>query len=119
MFETHFLLQIKLINNDIQSSDQFLKNSCNNLTDIDVKSSLFEIHSFHRDGVQYLSSEQQWDIQKLCDWEEWSLNYNSLIIVCYLIGWNDNSIKKRENFINSEIQQKIYCFCCEHSYNCA
>ena len=119
MFETHLLLQIKLVNNDIQSSDQFLENFHNNLTDIDVEPSLFETHSFHRGGVQYLSSEQWWNIQKLCDWEEWSLNYNSLTIVCYLIGWNDNSIRKRENFMNSEFQQEIHCSCCEHSCDCA
>ena len=59
MFEMHLLLQTKLINNDIQSSNQFLENFYNNLTDINVKSSLFEMHSFHRDNMQYLSSKQQ------------------------------------------------------------
>ena len=39
----------------------------NNLLDLGEDPTPYGTHSFRRSGCQYLSSERQWDIRKLCD----------------------------------------------------
>ena len=74
----------------------------NNLIDINEDSMSYETHSFRCEDCQYLSNERKWEIWKLYDREEWSLNFDNMMIVRYLLSWNDCSIRLREDFMNLE-----------------
>lgn len=96
-----------------------MANFRNNLADIGVEPTPFGTHSFRRGGVQYLSTEKRWNIRKLCDWGGWSMDFESLTIVRYLISWNDDPVKKREDFMNSEMQMGVFCPRCNRTCDCA
>ena len=74
----------------------------NNLLDLGEDLLSYGTHSFHRDDYQYLSSERRWDIRKLYDWGGWSMDFENLMIIRYLISWNDQSIRYREDFMDPE-----------------
>ncbi|KAG7005366.1 hypothetical protein G7Y79_00020g048940 [Physcia stellaris] len=84
----------------------FLGNFRNNLADIDVDSDPFGTHSFRRGGVQYFLTQKRWDIRKLCDWGGWSMEYDNVTIVRYIINWNDKPTRMREDFLNPDGQKE-------------
>ncbi|OCK99132.1 uncharacterized protein K441DRAFT_540898, partial [Cenococcum geophilum 1.58] len=53
-----------------------------------------------RGGVQYFSSEKYWGIRKLYSWGSWSLEFNSLTIIRYLLSRNNNLVKSHKDYIN-------------------
>jgi hypothetical protein len=91
----------------------------NNLLDIGVDPTPYGTHSFRRGGCQYLASEKRWDIRKLCDWGGWSMDFDNLTIVRYLLSWNDNPTRQRQDFMDPEKQIAKECpYCgrtCDHA----
>ncbi|OCK90996.1 uncharacterized protein K441DRAFT_577279, partial [Cenococcum geophilum 1.58] len=60
-----------------------------------------------------------WGIRKLYSWGGWSLEFNSLTIVRYLLSRNDDLIKSREDYMNPRAQKGTLYPYCGRSYNCA
>jgi hypothetical protein len=58
----------------------------NNLLDVGEDFNFYGTHSFPRGGCQYLASNRRWDMRKLCDWGGWSMEFDHLTIVRYLLG---------------------------------
>jgi hypothetical protein len=52
---------------------------------------LYGTHSFQRGGCQYWChyANPKWDIRQLCLWGGWSVEFDSMTIVRYMIGAND------------------------------
>ena len=82
-----------------------------------MKFSFYDTHFFRKSDVQYLFDERRWNIRKLCDWNDWNLNFDNFIIVRYLWDWNDDSIHKRENFMNFHVKIEKKCNYCERIYD--
>lgn len=85
-----------------------------NLIDIGQDPTPYGTHSFRRGGCQYLSSEKLWGIRKLCDWGD----FENLIIVRYLMSWNDDPTMRREDFLNPVIQFGRLCNYCGRKCAC-
>jgi hypothetical protein len=84
----------------LQSTEQFMEAFRNNLLDIGMDPTPYGTHSFRRGGCQYLASEKRWDMRKLCDWGGWSMDFDNLTIVRYLLSWNDNVTRQRQDFMD-------------------
>jgi len=91
----------------------------NNLLDVGEDPTPYGTHSFRRGGCQFLASERRWPIRQLCDWGGWSMEFDSLTIVRYLMGWNDEPTRRREDFMDPEKQMGIACGRCGRTCNCA
>ena len=91
----------------------------NNLLDVSEDPTPYGTHSFRRGGCQYLSSERRWDIRKLCDWGGWSMDFDNLTIVRYLMSWNDQPTRCREDFMDPEKQLGRECGYCGRTCDCA
>ena len=103
---------------NIQSPGVFLMNFRLNLADISDEPFLYGSYSFRRGGAQYFSSEKRLGIRKLCDWGGWSMDFDSLTIVRYLVGSNDDPVLPREDFLNPAIKQGRLCHVCGRSCDC-
>lgn len=90
-----------------------------NLQDIQENPWLYGGHSFRRGGVQYFCSEKRWNIRKLCSWGGWSLEFESLTIMRYLLGNNDDPVHICEDYMNPERQGGVLCGYCGRSCSCA
>ena len=75
-------------------------------------------HSFRRGGCQYLSSEKRWGIKKLYDWGGWSMKFENTTIVRYLMGWNDDLMTRREDFLNPTVELGKLCNYCGRKCAC-
>jgi hypothetical protein len=91
----------------------------NNLLDVGEDPTPYGTHSFRRGGCQYLSSERRWPIRILCDWGGWSMEFDNLTIVRYLMSWNDDPTRRREDFMDPEKQMGVECGYCGRTCNCA
>ena len=91
----------------------------NNLIDINEDPTPYGTHSFRRGGCQYLSSQRRWDIRKLYDWGEWSLDFDNVMIMRYLLSWNDCPTRLREDFMDPEKQMGTECGYCGRTCDCA
>lgn len=89
-----------------------------NLLDIGIDYTTYGTHSFRRGGCQYFASERRWNIRRICDWGGWSMNFDNLTIVKYLLGWNDEPVHPREDFLNLDVKG-ILCQACGRSCACA
>ena len=47
------------------------------------------------------------------------MEFDSLTIVRYLMGWNDEPTRRREDFMDPEKQMGIACGRCGRTCNCA
>ena len=61
---------------------------------------LYGTHSFRRGGCQYWHhyANPRWTLRQLCAWGGWSLEFDNMTIVRYLMGENDGSDELRENY---------------------
>lgn len=90
----------------------------NNLMDISVDPTPYGTHSFRRGGCQYLSTDRRWGIRKLCDWGGWSIDFDNMTIIRYLMSWNDDPTMKREDFLNPNVQLGRLCNYCGRKCSC-
>ncbi|KAJ7875080.1 hypothetical protein B0H13DRAFT_2236140 [Mycena leptocephala] len=67
-------------------SEKFSEMFRNNLLDIGLDPHPYGTHSFRRGGCQYFASHRRWSLRRIC----WSMEFSSLTIVKYLIGWKDD-----------------------------
>jgi hypothetical protein len=90
----------------------------NNLLDITLDPYQYGTHSFRRGGCQYLASHRRWSLRRICDWGGWSMEFSSLTIVKYLIGWNDDPTELQENFLNPNQKITEKCPACGRTCAC-
>ena len=114
-FYTLWLIILALV----QSMEKFLECFRNNLIDIGVDPSPYGTHSFRRGGCQYLSSERRWTIRRICEWGGWSTDFTHMMIVKYLMSWNDVPTERREDFFNPMITPTVKCYSCGRTCACA
>jgi hypothetical protein len=90
----------------------------NNLLEFGIDPTPYSTYSFRRGGCQYLCSERRWNIRKLCEWGGWSMEFESLTIIRYLLSWN-NDPKKGQDFLNPDANQNgILCNLCGRKCAC-
>jgi hypothetical protein len=70
-------------------------------------------HSFRCGGCQYFSSTLGWPIRTLLDWGGWAMSFNNTVIVRYLMSWNDDPVKPREDFMKPTHLKKVKCGSCQ------
>ncbi|KAJ6631661.1 DNA breaking-rejoining enzyme [Mycena sp. CBHHK59/15] len=99
-------------------SDRFLEMFRNNLLDIGLDPYPYGTHSFRRGGCQYFASHRRWSLRRICEWGGWSMEFSSLTIVKYLIGWNDDPTELRENFLNPNQKISERCPACGRTCAC-
>ncbi|KAK7053588.1 DNA breaking-rejoining enzyme [Favolaschia claudopus] len=99
-------------------SEKFLEMFRNNLLDIGMDPYPYGTHSFRRGGCQYFASHRRWSLRRICDWGGWSMEFSSLTIVKYLIGWNDDPTELRENFLNPNQKPTEKCAVCGRTCAC-
>jgi hypothetical protein len=92
-----------------QASARFLELFRNNLLDVDKDPFVYGTHSLRRGGCQWLARERRWPIPRICDWGGWSLDFNHLTIVKYLLSWNDDPLEAREDFFNPKRPPTVAC----------
>ena len=102
-----------------QTSEQFLETFHNNLLNVGIDPSPYETHSVQRGSCQYLSSECHWTLWQICDWGGWSTEFSSMTIIKYLISWNDDLTKSRDDFFNPNRAPTVKCPYCGRSCHCA
>jgi len=102
-----------------QTSEQFLETFRDNLIDIGVNPFPSGTHSFRRGGCQYLSLDRHWSLCQICEWGGWSTEFSSMMIVKYLISWNDDPTEARDNFFNPDRTPTVKCSYCGRSCACA
>lgn len=107
--------QVNLVKNASLASGLFLSDFRANLADVGIEAEDYGGHSFRRGGVQYFSEEKRWSIQKLCEWGGWSMDFDNLTIVRYLIGTNGDFDRPREEFMNPSAHIGILCSTCGRS----
>ncbi|KAK0430783.1 DNA breaking-rejoining enzyme [Armillaria borealis] len=81
-----------LAKNSPMITEVFLELFHNNLFDIEISLYAYGTHSFRRGGCQWLSVDLHWSIWRICEWGGWSTDFTHLMIVKYLISWNDDPI---------------------------
>jgi len=79
---------------------------------VGIEPSPYGTHSFRRGGCQYFASVEGWNIRKLCEWGGWSLNFDNLTIVRYLIGWNDDPTQARQDYLKPDHLKTKRCKAC-------
>ncbi|KAF8173373.1 DNA breaking-rejoining enzyme, partial [Mycena galopus ATCC 62051] len=99
-------------------SEKFLEMFRNNLLDIGLDPYPYGTHSFRQGGCQYFASHRRWSVRRICDWGGWSMEFSSLTIVKYLIGWNDDPTELRENFLNPNQKIMEKCSACGRTCAC-
>ncbi|KAK7033784.1 DNA breaking-rejoining enzyme [Favolaschia claudopus] len=99
-------------------SEKFLEMFRNNLLDVGLDPYPYGTHSFRRGGCQYFASHRRWSLRRICDWGGWSMEFSSLTIVKYLIGWNDDPTELRENFLNPNQKPTEKCAVCGRTCAC-
>src|SRR5262249_42888917 len=59
---------------------------------------LYGTHSFRRGGCQYWCHHAypRWDIKQLCSWGGWSVEFDNVTIIRYMIGSNDATHMSRD-----------------------
>jgi len=91
----------------------------NNLIDVGIDPATYGTHSFRRGGCQWLSTERRWPLQDICEWGGWSTEFTHLTIVKYLISWNDDPSRQRDEFFNLNRPPTVKCSACGRSCHCA
>ncbi|TRM55126.1 hypothetical protein BD626DRAFT_417780, partial [Schizophyllum amplum] len=101
------------------TSEHFLELFRNNLLDLRIDPASYGTHSFRRGGCQYWMVVRRWNLRKLCDWGGWSVEFNNMTIVKYVISWNDDPLERREDYTNPDIAPTLKCYACGRSCHCA
>ncbi|KAI3650554.1 hypothetical protein MP228_003794 [Amoeboaphelidium protococcarum] len=68
-------------------------------------------HSFRRGGCQYFHcyrepKSKRWDLKKLCNWGGWSVDFDNVTIVRYLLGRHDQQYCHREHYMEVELAEE-------------
>ncbi|KAH8991648.1 DNA breaking-rejoining enzyme [Lactarius deliciosus] len=60
----------------------------------------------------WLASNLRWPLWWICEWGGWSMEFMHLMIIKYLISWNDDPLQNREDFFNLNQAPALKCFAC-------
>ncbi|KAH8985965.1 DNA breaking-rejoining enzyme [Lactarius hatsudake] len=106
-------------NNQLMMAECFLEMFCNNLIDIGVDPIAYSTHLFRCGGCQWLANDLWWPLWWICEWGGWSTEFTHLMIIKYLISWNDNPLQNWENFFNLNWAPVLKCFACGWLCHCS
>lgn len=63
---------------------------------------LYGTHSFRRGGCQYFHCDLKWNLKRVCDWGGWSVAFDNMTIVRYLVSTIDAESCAREDYLRPD-----------------